>query len=416
MGNSSMSNTYANTRELIGPLTRSLTTPFAAYAAGFAVAISVYSLDYSDLYPTLQPSLIWFLFSTSLICAYLAIAAGKTAHTSAYANERFGAHIIIFVLIFTAFSVEVVASGGIPLLLLGSDSDQRYKDFGVPTLHVAFVGFCYFYAVYWFDLYIVGQGKKYLALSLPAMGTSLLIVNRGAFITMLIAMTVVYVRRRGFNRRLLLTCSAAAALVLWGFGFLGELRTNSAFGESLILSFGKPSDKFLNSTVSIELFWTYLYTSSPLANLQLNITDRTISDSPVLYFILEFLPDFLSKRLVSDSDIAASVPLLNTEQLNVSTMYGRAFLLMGWLGAILSFCYFVIVSIFCLRILRRSKYFVAALGILTAIAFLNIFDNMFISSSGILLILVALFLNIFERKPKVVPECPSVLVARLPLD
>src|ERR1700674_2782850 len=234
-----MSNGHANSDGPVGFLTRSLTTPFAAYAAGFAVAISVYSLGYSDLYPSLQPSLIWFLLSTSLICAYLAIAAGKIVHTSAYAQERFGVHLFIFALIFATFSAEVVASGGIPLLLLSPDSDLIYRDFGIPTLHVAFVGFCYFFTVYWFDLYVLGQGKKYLALSLPALGTSLLIVNRGAFITMLIAMTVVYVRRRGFNRRLMLTFSAAAALVLWGFGFLGELRTNSVSGESIILAFGK---------------------------------------------------------------------------------------------------------------------------------------------------------------------------------
>jgi hypothetical protein len=385
-------------------LTRSLTNPFAAYAAGFLVAVSVYSLGYSDLYPALQPSLVWFLLSTSLVCVYLASVAGTIINAPPQAQARFGPHLVMFALIFVAFSAEVVASGGIPLLLLSPDSDLSYREFGIPTLHVAFVGFCYFFAVYWFDLYISGQGRKYLALCIPAFGTSLLIVNRGAFITMLIAMTVVYVRRRGFNRRLLLTFSAATALVLWGFGFLGELRSNSVSGESVILAFGKPSDKFLNSGVSTELFWTYLYTSSPLANLQLNITDRTVSDSPVLYFILEFLPDFVSKRFVSDGDIAASTPLLNADQLNVSTMYGRAFRLMGWQGALLTFSYFVTVSVICLRVLRRSKYYVAAVGILTAIAFLNIFDNMFISSSGILLILVALFLHLFERKPKVVPE------------
>jgi hypothetical protein len=387
----------ANRNEPAGLLTRSLATPFAAYAAGFAVAISVYSLGYSDLYPPLQPSLIWFLVSTSLVCIYLASLAGKVVNTPPDARERFGLHLAMFVLIFLVFSAEVVASGGIPLLLLAPTSVLSYKDFGIPTLHVAFVGFCYFFAVYWFDLYILGQGRRYLALCIPAFGTSLLIVNRGAFITMLIAMTVVYVRRRGINRRLLLAFSAAVALVLWGFGLLGELRTNSVSGESVILAIGKPSDKFVNSDVPTELFWTYLYTSDPLANLQLNITDRTAEDSPGLYFILEFLPDFVSKRILSEADMAATVPLLITEQLNVSTMYGSSFLLMGWLGAILTFVYFLFVSIVCLLVLQRSKYFVATLGILTAMAFLDIFDNMFIYSGGILPVIVGLFLNTFER-------------------
>jgi hypothetical protein len=303
----------------------------------------------------------------------------------------------MFALISVVFTAEVVASGGIPLLLLSPDSILSYKDFGIPTLHVAFVGFCYFFAVYWFDLYVLGQGTRYLTLCIPAFGTSLLIVNRGAFIIMLIAMTVVYVRRRGINRRLILAFSAATALVLWGFGFLGELRSNAVSGESVILAIGKPSDKFVNSNVPTELFWTYLYVSAPLANLQLNITDRTAPDSPGLYFLLEFLPDFVSKRFLSDADNAASVPLLNTDQLNVSTMYGSSFLLMGWVGAFLSFFYFIAVSIICLLALRRSKYFVATLGILTAIAFLDIFDNMFIYAGGILPVIVGLLLNCFER-------------------
>jgi oligosaccharide repeat unit polymerase len=383
--------------EPAGHLTRSLTTPFAAYAAGFAVAISVYSLGYSDLYPLLQPSLKWFLLSTSLICAYLANATGKIVHIPSYAQERFGMHLIIFALICAVFSAEVVVSGGIPLLHLAPDSDLRYKDFGIPTLHVAFVGFCYFFAVYWFDLYVLGRGKKYLILFMPALVSSLLILNRGAFITMLIAITVVYIRRRGFDRRLLLTFAAVAALVGWGFGYLGELRSNGASGESAILAIGKPSDKFLNSNVPTELFWTYLYTSSPLANLQLNITDRTAADSPLLYFLLEFLPDFVSKRVVSKEVIEAAVPLLNTEELNVSTMYGRSFLLMGWLGLFLNFLYFIVVSAVCLKLLQRSRYFVAALGILSAIAFLDIFDNMFIAAGGIVPVLVALLLHLFER-------------------
>jgi hypothetical protein len=382
------------------PLVRSLTNPFAAYAAGFLVAVSVYSLGYSDLYPPLQPSLVWFLLSTSVVCVYLASLAGTIINAPPHAQERFGPQFVMFVLIFVVFYAEVVASGGIPLLSLAPDSDLSYKEFGIPTLHVAFVGFCYFFAVYWFDLYILGQGRKYLALCIPAFGTSLLIVNRGAFITMLIAMTVVYVRRRGINRRLVLAFSAAAALVLWGFGFLGELRSNSVSGESVILAIGKPSDKFVNSDVPTELFWTYLYTSAPLANLQLNITDRTAADSPALYFILEFLPDFVSKRLLSEADIAATVPLLNTEQLNVSTMYGGSFLLLGWLGAFLSFAYFVMVSIICLLVLQRSKYFVATLGILTAIAFLDIFDNMFIYAGGILPVIVGLFLHFFEGRQR----------------
>jgi oligosaccharide repeat unit polymerase len=379
--------------------TRSLTNPFAAYAAGFLIALTIYSLGYSDLYPPLQPSLKWFLLSTCVICVFLAYGTGGMMPNSSFKEERFGKHLAIFTAIMGAFAIEVVVSGGIPLLLIAANADFSYRDFGIPELHVAFVSFCYFFAVYWFDLYILGQGRRFLILSTTALGTSVLMVNRGAFILTLIAIIFVYIQRRGFDRRILFTFAAATAVTLWGFGLLGDLRTSGATGESIILRIGDASDKFLNSNIPTGLFWPYLYASSPLANLQLNITDRIATDSPALYVALEFLPDFISKRIVSDDAIAGAGPLLITEELTVSTMYGRSFLLMGWLGLFLSFSYFVVISIICLKVLRRSKYFVAAAGILSSLAFLCIFDNLYIKSGGISLVLVAIFLAMFEHKP-----------------
>jgi hypothetical protein len=382
-------------------LVRSLTNPFAGYAAGFGISVAVYSLGYSDLYPPLQTSLKWFLLSTCLICALLAFLAGSIVQRPILKKEPFGPHFRIFAVLLAVFVVEVVANGGIPLLLIATGSDFNYQEFGVPELHVAFVGFAYFYAVFWFDLFVMRQGRGFLVISLCMIATSLLIVSRGGFITLLISITFVYVRRRGFDRKLAIIFGALAAIVLWGFGLLGDLRTHGATGESIILSIGKPSDKFLNSDIPSELFWPYLYASSPLANLQINMTDRTAEDSPGLYLGLELLPDFVSKRIVSDEARAATAPLLITDALTVSTMYGRAFVLLGWLGLLFGFSYFILVSILCIKLLQKSKYFVAALGTLSAIALMNMFDNMFISSAGILPVFTALFLNIFERAPPV---------------
>jgi hypothetical protein len=388
----------AHKNKAVSRLIRSLTNPFAGYAAGFGIAVSVYSLGYSDLYPPLQPSLKWFLLSTCVICAFLAYIAGSIVQKPSARKEPFRPHLAIFSVLLTVFAIEVVANGGIPLLLIASGADFNYQDFGVPELHVAFVGFAYFYAVYWFDLFAMRHGRGFLVISMSLIATSLLIVSRGAFITLLISITIVYVRRRGFERKLALTFVGLAAIVTWGFGLLGDLRTHGASGESVILSIGKPSDRFLNSEIPTEFFWPYLYASSPLANLQVNMTDRTATDSPGLYLGLEFLPDFMSKRIVSEEARADSSPLLITDALTVCTMYGRAYLLLGWLGLTLSFSYFVVVSVLCLKRLKKSKYFVAAVGTLSAIAFMNMFDNMFISSAGILPVYVALFLNIFERR------------------
>jgi hypothetical protein len=385
-------------------LTRSLASPFAAYAAGFAVALSVYSLGYSDLYPPLQPPLVLFLLSTCAICGFLAYAVGPMVSNSSFVAERFGKQFAIFTLLMGAFVIEVIVNNGIPLLLVFTTADFNYRDFGVPELHVAFGAFCYFFAVYWFDLYLLGQGRRFLILFLVATATSLLAFSRGAFIITLIATIFVYIQRRGFDRRLLLTFAVTLATALWGFGVLGDIRAGGISGESVILKVGDASDKFVKSNIPTELFWPYLYTSSPLANLQLNITDRIAPDSPALYIALEFLPDFISKRIVSEDTVAAFSPQLVSEQLTVSTMYGRSFVLMGWLGLVLSFAYFVAISIISLKALKRSKYLVSAIGILSSLAFLSIFDNLFINAGGILQVFVAVLLSLFERKRRIGDE------------
>ena len=379
-------------------LSRCLANPFAAYAAGFLVAMAVYSLGYSDLYPPLEPSLVCFLLATCVICGGLACAVGTITDTCEYGSESWQFHILVFSVLMGLLAAECVYSGGVPLLSAAAGGESDYASFGIPTVNVAFIGFSLFYAVYWFDLYLLRYGRVFLALSLMAASTSILIVHRGGFIIDFVAAVFVYLQRRGLERKLIISFSALVAAILWGFGLLGDLRTHNLRGETLILEIGRASDKFLDSNIPTELFWPYLYISSPLSNLQLNVTNRVAPDKPGLYLALELLPDFVSKRVVPEDAMPATLPLQVTEQLNVSTMYARPFLLMGWLGMSLSFMYFVIIALVCLTILRGSKYFIATSSILSSLGFLSIFSNMYLFAGGITLVMAALVLHLFERQ------------------
>jgi hypothetical protein len=379
-------------------LTRCLANPFAAYAAGFLVAMAVYSLGYSDLYPPLQPLLVSFLLVTCVICGFLARAVSTITDTCQYGYESWQFHILVFFVLMGLLAAECVYSGGVPLLTAAAGGDSDYQSFGIPTINVAFIGFSLFYAVYWFDLYLLRYGRVFLAFSLMAASTSILIVHRGGFIIDFVAAVFVYLQRRGLERKLIISFSVLVAAILWGFGLLGDLRTHNLRGETIILQIGRASDKFLDSNIPTELFWPYLYISSPLSNLQLNITNRVATDEPALYLALELLPDFVSKRVVPEDAMPATLPLQVTDQLNVSTMYARPFLLMGWLGMSLSFMYFVIIVLACLTILRGSKYFIATSSILSSLGFLSIFSNMYLFAGGITLVMAALVLHLFERQ------------------
>ena len=372
--------------------------PFAGYAGGFLLALAVYSLGYSDLYPPLQPQLSWFLLSTSAICLFLARAVAGDVPREQKTLETVRKNLLIFIVVMGVFALETVVNHGLPILLVSGDTDTTYQDFGIPVIHVAFFGFCYFFAVYWFDVFLLGGGLSFLAFSLSAAGTALLMFSRGALIITLIALLGVYIQRRGLRLKLVATFFLLTAVALWGFGRLGDIRVHGATGESVILTIGDASDKFLNSSIPTELFWPYLYTSSPLANLQLNINERVPSASALLYFELQFFPDFISKRLVSEEVRNTSVPVLIADQLTVTTMYGWSYSLFGWPGIWLSFIYFIGVSLISMKLLQGSRYFVAGTAILTSLGFLGIFDNMYINAGGSLQVIVAILLSFLERK------------------
>lgn len=360
--------------------------------------MGVYSLEYSDLYPPLQASLVIFLTITCVICACLACGIATIRDTCEYGDESLRFHSIVFLVLMALLAAECIYSGGIPLVAAAAGAESDYQTFGIPTVNVAFIGFSLFYAVYWFDLFLLRYGKIFLAFSMMAAGTSIVILHRGGFIITFVASVYVYVQRRGLERRLVISFSVMVAALLWGFGLLGDLRTHNVTGESVILEIGKASDKFIESNIPTAFFWPYLYISSPLSNLQLNITNRVAPDRPLKYAALELLPDFVSKRLVPEDEVPATLPLLVNEQLNVSTMYARPFLLMGWLGVCISFMYFVLISLVCMTVLRGSKYFIPTSSILSALGFLNIFANMYLFAGGITLVMAALVLHLFEKR------------------
>src|SRR5260370_7153704 len=109
-----------------------LINPFAGYAAGFLLALGVYSLGYSDLYPPLQPSLNWFVLSTCVVCLCLARSASKRVQIVAYDPEPVRRHIAIFAAIMGLFVVEVIVNGGIPLLLITAVYALRFSSFLFP--------------------------------------------------------------------------------------------------------------------------------------------------------------------------------------------------------------------------------------------------------------------------------------------
>jgi hypothetical protein len=180
---------------------------------------------------------------------------------------------------------------------------------------------------------------------------------------------------------------------------MGEIRTRS-MGidiEYIILDIGEANERFKNSAFPNNFFWFYLYASSPLANLQNTANSIGDVDPSLIGIIVDFLPDFISKRLVTDAQLDAIWPILITPQLTVATAFGRPLVTLGWYGPYMLFFYFAGINFLVISYANGSKYFGALLAIACAQGCLMFFDNMMVFSGAVGPIIVGLFLIAIEK-------------------
>jgi hypothetical protein len=184
------------------------------------------------------------------------------------------------------------------------------------------------------------------------------------------------------------------------FGVLGNYRVTRTPSNSYFLEISNASEKFIESKIPKEFIWSYIYISSPLANLQSNINKEAHQKNQVKNFILtELIPDFLSKRIA---------PLIHAERaelknispfLTVGTFYARSFVLLGWAGIIIMFIFnsaFVFIYIILLR--KNNIYYVTGISILCTFVIYNTFTNMIYFSGVSFQLVFPLLMSLFVFK------------------
>jgi hypothetical protein len=187
-------------------------------------------------------------------------------------------------------------------------------------------------------------------------------------------------------------CFAALA----AFGALGQLRE----GSGGISRLAQPSKTFEALNLPEIVLWPYLYASSPLANLELTLEGDTLNyqlpdDVPTQDVIFsEFLPDVLSKRLMSTSRPATAEV---SKGLNVATMYGRSAAYARFLGMFAIFLWFCLILQTYILSIENTSIAVPGLAILNTFVVFSTFQNM-IAYSGMSLQLAWLLFILLARR------------------
>lgn len=356
-----------------------LKNPFYLYIISFSLVLVTYQLGWSELYPPLGIGLIIFFISTFLLSLYLGAVIDRYLPIRYLEikerDKPFRTTIILYVL----FILEFIYNGGIPIVLTINNSGFNYKDFGIPTMHPIIATFTSFYTVYVFHLFLSTKKKIYLTVLLCLLTIPLLIINRGMLLMNLTSMLFVFLLSiKRIRIKVFLAIIIFALIILYFFGLLGNYRITKTSSNDYFLEISEANDRFVDSSVPKEFMWSYIYMSSPVANLQNNINANPAINFHVRNFvIMELLPDFISKRIAPLFGAERTGTSNITKYFIVSTVFCYSYNALGWPGIYLMFLIIAFLIVLYVILLRKdNRYYVTGIGILMTFMIYNTFDNM----------------------------------------
>lgn len=385
---------------------RFLRNPLYIYIIGFSISFLVYILDWSSLYPSISKSMILFFLITFFFFGFFGLTINflkliKKTHSQTKPSLilKCGYVLLFFYLL------EFLVEGDIPLYskLMGR-AGVHYMEFGIPLLHGILISFNSFLLAHTFSTYLSTKNKRlfriYILLYLPA----LLFLSRSILMLGLLTSIFIYIHYSGKIRvKNQLKLLVLGIVSLYLFGVLGNLRS----GGDYIYEQSKATEKFMESNIPKEFYWTYLYVASPLANFQNTVDKTKIKENDFWGFIFyENFPQIISKNLggplkIEQKDLVRIVPWLT-----VGTTYAKSISYLGWWGPYLLFVFnlFIYLLFIVFLVPRRSNYHITSLSILSVIILLNIFTNMLIVTGISFQLVYCVIFAYFERKKIVLKE------------
>ena len=367
---------------------RFLTNPYILYSIVWIFVLCVYRLQWSTFYSPLSHNLVLFILSSSFISFIIGIIFHKKKIFSYKPLPSFSLKkirlllIVLYVLLF----IEFIFARTIPILgYIGIGPKMKYTEFGLPFIHVIVVAGFSLMCLYAYHCTLSCNTKRtklklkyYVLISIMPF---VLIFNRGAIIACIIGLGSLYLMSCKKLIKSLLKIMLGGIFVLFAFGILGNVRTDVNDVKNIILDIGGATEDFKNSPIPKEFFWGYIYVASPIGNC-----DYAIKQTPTVlpqitdmrdFMIFELLPELLSKRIANMLQIEQQYNPLVIKSLNVSTIYARPYMYLGWWGMIYMFMYIMLFITLVISVIpKASPYYDIAISTINIVIVQSIFDNM----------------------------------------
>jgi oligosaccharide repeat unit polymerase len=330
--------------------------PFIIFSAVWLSVSFLYSLHLSSLlrYTTREAFttalLIWAPFVAVLfICGALHVVT-TLGYSPAKPKWKLDCELLerrlrVWFKIWLAISViEIIVSGGIPLLWALQGSSKTYVDFGIPSLHGLVNSLLVAVALCQFFLFLVTKKRRHLVLPVFVLVWSVLVITRQLMLSSLLEFCVVFLRLRPVRARTIVAVPAVLLLFILLFGVIGDVRQGSS---DAFRTLAQPTSAYPDWLPS-GLLWGYIYITTPINNLM--FTMQTVAPANNVLFpntSSTLFPSVLRTMIYGSALGDAESGQLVTDAFNVSTAYVGPYQDYGLLGMALFsglvafMCYFL---------------------------------------------------------------------------
>jgi oligosaccharide repeat unit polymerase len=225
--------------------------------------------------------------------------------------------------------IEIIVSGGVPILWLFQGSAKTYADFGISSVHGLLNSLLIAIAVIHFALYALKGKKRNLIVPTFVLVWSIIAVTRNLMIVVLLEYALVWAMIRGIAWKTVGKVFVSLLALILVFGYIGDART----GGDTFRELAQPSQDYPEWLPS-GVLWVYIYVSTPINNLVNTVQNTTPLDNVLFPNATSLLfPTVVREVLYNPTSLSDAVSGdLVTEAFNVSTAFVGPFQDFGMAG------------------------------------------------------------------------------------
>jgi hypothetical protein len=379
--------------------------PYFVFSLAWSMSLFLYILKLAGILPQITSSLFIFIMGGILLFGLTGFFLKKINFLIIPKQEvKINYKVLFF--INNIFFLPNFLYSGVPIL-----NGLRDNGFGVPGLMILSTSFNAFTCLCCYYMYLTTGRRKFLLYCVYCLLLFTVIVSRGSIMMTLVTMFFLWmnVKNPRLNFKWIFIIFISGVFVLYLFGVAGNQRTISTianagltdkegnpvykvepiedneipYSSDFILNLGNASDVFRNQ-IPGEFFWSYLYITSPLSNLQynINVTDSPFTlDNFYLAVVNETMFDFISKRVDANRrGFLRKTPILLLESLTVCTTFAGSYATAGWGGMFYVLIFLWLFPVIYIVFIAKNQLAVIGISVLCTVYFFSIFDNMLVLS------------------------------------